>query len=119
MLQPSCDVIFIYMYKPGSLVKAMERTRRKCVEKFISKGANTKKPANWKEFLTNDENKMQLIQVLQDEWSKVSYAEKLMKLTKEEIDRKVILICEGKAYQLHSDDAKTTVKTEVVTFTSS
>ena len=57
------DMIFSTdMYKPGP----EERTWSECGEKIIIKGPNAKKLANWKEFLINYENKMQLIQVLQD-----------------------------------------------------
>ena len=44
------------MYYPDS-VKSMERRRRGSEDKLIIKGANTKKPKCWKEFLSNDENK--------------------------------------------------------------
>lgn len=65
-----CDVIFSTdMYKPDS-GKSSERTRRGCAEKMMIKGGKTKRPSDWKQFLTNDENKKQLIQVLLDVWSK-------------------------------------------------
>ena len=65
-----CDVIFSTdMYKPDS-GKSSERTWRGCAEKMMIKGGKTKRPSDWKQFLTNDENKKQLIQVLLDVWSK-------------------------------------------------
>ena len=84
-------------------LKAAKRTYRECGEKSIINGTNTTKPANWKEALTHYESKLQLMQVLQNEWSKDSFAEQLKEPTKDHIDRKVILMCEGNAYQLHSD----------------
>ena len=71
----------------------MERARRGCGEKLLVKAENTKKPTDWKSFLTNDENKKQLVQVLCKSWNNDSYAKNLE-------GRKVILICEGEDYQL-------------------
>ena len=100
------DVIFSTdMYKDDS-VKAMERKRRGCAEKLIIKGENTKKPADWKEFLTNDQNKKQFIEILLTVWSSDRFADKLK-------GRSVTLICEGRAYCLSSEDGKTTLKTEI------
>ena len=51
----TCDMIFSTdMYYPDS-VKSMERRRRGSADKLIIKGANTKKPKCWKDFLRNDE----------------------------------------------------------------
>jgi hypothetical protein len=38
-------------------VKGVERTRRGCGEKLIVGGGKTRRPKDWKSFLTNDENK--------------------------------------------------------------
>ena len=55
------DVVFSTdQYLHGS-VKSMERRRRGCGEKLILKGEATKKPQDWKLFLSNDENKIQFI----------------------------------------------------------
>ena len=51
------------MYHPDT-VKSMEKLRRGGGHKFIIKGASTKKPKFWKEFLSHDENKHQLIKLL-------------------------------------------------------
>ena len=100
------DVIFSTdMYKDDS-VKAMERKRRGCAEKLIIKGENTKKPADWKKFLTNDQNKKQFIEILLTVWSSDRFADKLK-------GRSVTLICEGRAYCLSSEDGRTTLKTEI------
>ena len=72
-----CDVIFSTdMYKPDS-GKSSERTWRGCAEKMMIKGGKTKRPSDWKQFLTNDGNKKQLIQVLLDVWSKHDMAKRL------------------------------------------
>lgn len=46
------------MYKPNS-IKSMERKMRGMSEKLIISGEATRKPADWKFFLENDENKME------------------------------------------------------------
>lgn len=102
MTSQKVDVIFSTdMYKENS-VKSMERSRRGSSEKLLLQGENTKKPADWKSFLTNDENKKQLVQVLLSAWANDIYAKKLQ-------GRKVVLICEGDAYCYTSEDG---IKTE-------
>ena len=64
------------MYKEDS-VKAMEQGRRGEGEKCIIKGENTKRPREWKEFLTNEENKIQLISLLRKVLGKDAYAKSL------------------------------------------
>ena len=106
------DVIFSTdSYFPNS-VKSMERKRRGCTEKLILKGENTKKPRNWKAFLANDENKQQFSQLLVKEWSKDEYAKHLQ-------GRKVILISEGTAHLLTSEDGVHTTKVIVDRLNSS
>ena len=55
-------------YHPN-LVKAVEQLRRGSASKLIVGGENTKKPKEWKSFLTNNENKKELIEVLLAVWS--------------------------------------------------
>lgn len=76
------------------------------------KGEATKKPRDWKVFLSNEENKVQLIKLLLKVWSSDQYASKLK-------GRKFIFICETKAYLITSDDGKTTHKEELKDLTSS
>lgn len=75
----------------------MERKRRGTGEKFIVQGEMTKKPADWRIFLTNDENKKQLIQIMFRVWSSEAFAPNIG-------TRKVIFISEGHAYQLQTID---------------
>lgn len=57
MMPKTGDVMFITdRYVPKS-VKTMERLRRDTGTKLILKDKNTEKPADWKSFLFNDENK--------------------------------------------------------------
>ena len=79
------------MYYPDS-VKSMERRRRGSAHKLIVKGANTKKPKCWKEFLSNDENKHQLIKLMLNIWQTNLTA---LHLT----NRSLILICKEEAFQ--------------------
>ena len=88
----TCDMIFSTdMYYPDS-VKSMERRRRGSAHKLIVKGANTKKPKCWKEFLSNDENKHQLIKLMLNIWQTNLTA---LHLT----NRSLILICKEEAFQ--------------------
>ena len=76
MVPPQTDFVFSTdMYKECS-VKSMERSRRGSGDKIILKGDSTKRPADWKAFLANEENKVQFIKLLLDAWSKDSFAEK-------------------------------------------
>ena len=77
------------MYKKES-IKAMERQRRGNSEKIILTGEATKRPVDWAGFLSNDENKAQLIKLLLKVWTSDNQAPKFK-------GRKVILICDGKA----------------------
>ncbi|KAH3778617.1 hypothetical protein DPMN_180086 [Dreissena polymorpha] len=51
------------MCKHGS-VKAMERKHRGWGEKLLVKGENTKNTTYLKNFLTNEENKQQLVKIM-------------------------------------------------------
>ena len=86
------------MYKEKS-VKSLERSIRGSGGKYIVQGENTRRPVNWKEFLSNDENKQQLIHLRLRVWSSRSFSSKL--------EQEVILICDCKAYLLTSKDAQT------------
>jgi len=64
------------MYSENS-IKSVERIRRGCGEKLIVSGEKTKRPKDWKSFLTNDDNKKQLVQVLLNSWNSDASAELL------------------------------------------
>lgn len=63
-------------YRPRS-IKHCERKRRGTSKPYLLKGSLTKVPHNWKEFMSNSENKQRLIQFLLEEWKKDKYAMKL------------------------------------------
>ena len=71
---------------------------------FCKVNTQRKKPADWKTFLTNDDNKKQLVKVLLNTWANDVYAKKLQR-------RKVVLICEGDAYCYTSDGGIITERT--------
>ena len=87
-------------YLPDS-VKSMERQRRGTGEKLILNGEATKKPPDWKSFLSNDENKAQFIRLMLKMWKRDEYASNLQA-------RQVIFICDGQATLLTSNDGLTT-----------
>ena len=96
-------------YMPDS-VKSLERSTRGSGEKRLIQGENTRRPENWKEFLSNDDNKTQLIELLLRVWCA---EENLAKIE----TKKIILVCKGKAYELMSDDGKVT-PTEITSLDS-
>eukprot|EP00794_Sanderia_malayensis_P002105 gene2104-2390_t len=93
------------MYFPRS-VKSQERERRGCGEKRIIKGVNTRRPESWTEFLTNEENKRQLINVIEQTWEGDDFHSKLK-------NKSVILINAGKASRLSSENESEVSKTEI------
>lgn len=91
MTPRNVDVIFSTdMYNKNS-IKESERRHRGDGQKLIVDGVNTRRPSDWKGFLSNDENKQQLIQLLKTVWSSNEYCDLLG-------ERKVFLICESEAF---------------------
>ena len=64
----------------------------------------TKKPADWKNFLMNSQNKSQLVDVMNEVCSSDAFAPKL-------VQRQVVSVARGHGYLLESDD-EITVKTD-------
>ena len=86
-------------YQPDS-IKTQERLRRGCSEKFLLGGPATRKPTDFKLFLTNDDNKLQLCQLLLTVWQSTQAAPRLEKCGT------AILIVNGRAHQLVSSDGE-------------
>ena len=85
MIPGTSDFIFSTdMYHKNS-IKSTERIRRGCGDRLLVKGPAMRRPADWKGFLSNDENKEQFTDILVRVWSDDSFSENLK-------DRKVILI---------------------------
>ena len=92
------------MYKENS-IKSLERTSRGSGQKRIIKGEGTKRPENWKSFLSNNFNKQQLVRFLLKVWSNDDFGRKLQNKT-------VIFTCEEKAYLL-KDNRASVMMTEI------
>ena len=93
------------MYHDGS-IKDMEREQCGSSEKLIIGGQLTKRPADWKDFLMNSENKSQLVHVMNEVWCSDAFAHKLQ-------NRKIVSMVQGYVYLLESEDAITMRKTEI------
>ena len=94
LMLPKRDFVFSTdSYHPGS-IKTQERLRRGCGEQFLLDGSVTRKPEDFKEFLTNDENKRELCKLILDVWSGSSAATHLQKCNS------VILVVDSKAHKL-------------------
>ena len=93
------------MYKEHS-IKSLERSIRGSGEERIVSGENMKRPEKWKDFLTNDSNKQQLIKVLLKVWSSQNFADRLQ-------NKSIIAVCEEKAYELKVEDDGSVVMSEV------
>ena len=106
--QLSCkpDVVFSTdMYVQDS-IKSQERLRRGSSAKIILEGINTRKPADFKKFLQNDENKKQLCKFMLRIWGCPDAARRLD-------GRKVILVVEGVSFQLSSSDGQSVQQEEI------
>ena len=58
-------------------VKSFERSSRGVAPTFLLSGPKTKTPPDWKLFMSNDENKTQLIKLLLSEWRRPKYTARL------------------------------------------
>lgn len=86
-------------YLPDS-IKATERLRRGSSERLLLDGAATRRPADWKLFLRNDQNKAQLNELLLKVWSSEAAASRLAK------SENATLVVDGRVYDLVSSDGK-------------
>ena len=97
-LSAKTNVIFSTdSYMPDS-IKSLERSTHGCGEKRLVHDESTRRPENWKEFLSNDD-KTQLIELLLKVWCA---DENLPKIEK----KNLILVCKGRAYHLKADNGK-------------
>ena len=94
LMLPKRDFVFSTdSYHPRS-IKIQESLRRECGEQFLLDGSATCKPKDFKEFLTNDENKRQLCKLILDVWSSSSIAFHFQKCNS------IVLVVDGKAHEL-------------------
>ena len=87
-------------------IKSQERLRRGSSAKIILEGINTRKPADFKVFLQNDDNKKQLCKFMLRIWGCPEAARRLE-------GRKVILVVEGVSFQLSSSDGQSVQQEEI------
>ncbi len=78
------DVIVSTDTYKATYVKALECKRKGISEKVIVKGSSTKKPHDWKGFLSNTDNKEHLVQLMLTCWPEFAKG-----------DRKLILLKNG------------------------
>ena len=84
-------------------IKTHERIRRGISQKYIVDGPATKKPTEFKLFLSNDENKKQLCKLLLRVWSSDDSNEKISKCGT------AILVVDCHAFQLKSVDGHVSI----------
>ena len=83
-------------YKENS-IKGIERLRRGTSTKILLKRPKTTIPSNWHQFLSNDENKTQLIQFILQEWSSNKYHSKLQ-------GRRIFYVCGEDCFLITAND---------------
>ena len=88
-------------------IKAQERYRRGNGEQFVFKGPATVRPADFKQFLSNNVNKKNFCKLLLSVWSSKQAATRLKKCNI------AILVVDGVAYQLQSDFYEEVTITEI------
>ena len=100
------------MYDENSL-KSHERRRRGCTteDDLLIQGVNMRKPKDFKAFLRSDNNKQQLCEILKKVWCGNKMAGKL-------VGKKVILIVNGEATLLSSNDGEHTQSKELASLYS-
>ena len=90
-------------YFPHS-IKSQERLRRGWSQPHLIGGPSTRRPADFKAFLNNNENKKQLGQKILEVWSSTASASRLAQCGT------AIVVVEGKAFQLMSSNEKVKVQ---------
>ena len=102
MVQRSNFVFSTDSYQPGS-IKGQERMRRGWAEKFLLDGPATRRPKDFKLFLSNDENKKQFCDVIRNVWESPAAASRLEK------SNYGVLIVDGAAISLSSSNGEVVI----------
>ena len=92
------DLLFSTDMSKENSIKSLERTSRGSGQKRIIKGESTKRPENWKSFLSNNSSKQQFVRLLLKVGSSDDFGRKLQNKT-------VIFTREEKAYLLKDNGA--------------
>lgn len=97
------DFIFSTDCYHKNSIKSQERIRRGTSSKYIVDGPATRKPADFKIFLSNDDNKTQLCHLLLRVWGSRAAASRLDKC------ERGIVVVEGKAYECDSSNGDVSI----------
>ena len=93
------SIIFSTDMCKSESVKSMERLRQGKSKQLLIASPRTKKPADWKQFVMNNENKKRLVEILKEVWYSQNFAHKLG-------NRILTLICDGKATEIKTKELK-------------
>lgn len=97
------DFVFSTDSYHADSIKSQERLRRGFSQRYIVEGPATRKPADFKLFLANENNKTQLCKLLLRVWGSKAAASRLDKCGK------AVVVVEGKAYQLDSSNGDVSI----------
>lgn len=100
-LPPVSVIHFVTDTYKDSSIKSAERLRRGTSEPIILKGSLSKVPRNFQKFLSNSDNKKNLIKLLKNEWSNDFYAAMLK-------NKELYFVCEHECVLITSEDGVTT-----------
>lgn len=99
---PKTDFIFFTDLYHADSINSQERLHHWISDNFIVDGPATRKPADFKLFLTNDDNKKQLFQLLLRVCKSDGAASRLEKCNR------AVLVVVGKAYHIHQTKMRQT-----------
>lgn len=105
-LSNKSDIIFSTDSYRTQSIKSQERLRRGKSERFVVEGFNQRKPADFRMFLQNDENKMQFINMLERVWGSPCAASRLN-------GKNLLLVNDGRVVHMKSEDGETVTVEEV------
>ena len=84
-------------------IKSFERKKRGSSPTFLLSGPKTMTPRDWIGFMSNDDNKTQLIKLMLDEWQKDTYANRL-------VGKKLFFVCGEECFCLSSENRESVTK---------
>lgn len=100
------DFIFSTDSYHENSIKSQERLRRGTAPRYIVHGPATRKPADFKLYLSNDSNKLQFCNLMLRVWSDAIAASRL-----EKSDLSIIVV-DGKAYRCISSNGEVSICTD-------
>ena len=100
LLPKSTEVHFVTDSYKDSSIKSFERSHRGMSAQYCIGGPKTKVPTDFKSFLSNSDNKTQLIKFLKQEWASDEFGKRL-------IGRKIYYVCGEECVCLSTTDGAT------------